>query len=81
MGGSGSKSRTQRALSVVTMHIKARSEVYPRTTDILRCPVPDDKVPWSTPFPDYRPVEYTAPSVANKPVWADPDYRNSQQNE
>lgn len=35
--------------------------------------MPDDKVGWSQNWPQYNPVSYTDPSVAKKPVWADPD--------
>jgi len=35
--------------------------------------VPAEKVPFSAAFPDYKPVVYTAPSVASGPVWADKD--------
>lgn len=33
--------------------------------------MPDDKVSWKVSFPEYAPVEFTAPSVACQPVWAD----------
>ncbi|KRY61559.1 ADP-ribose pyrophosphatase, mitochondrial [Trichinella britovi] len=39
---------------------------------IQRFPVPDDHVKWSVFFDDYRPVEYTAATVAHAP-WADPE--------
>jgi ADP-ribose pyrophosphatase len=51
-------------------HIKARSEVYPRS-GIKRFPVPDSKVSWEVPFPEYSPVYYTSKSVLDKPPWAD----------
>ncbi|BFZ18401.1 hypothetical protein BsWGS_21439 [Bradybaena similaris] len=51
-------------------HIKARSETYPRS-DVKRFPVPDDKVPWSVPFPEYKPVYYTSKTVLDQPAWAD----------
>ncbi|KAK3553176.1 hypothetical protein QTP86_031762 [Hemibagrus guttatus] len=54
------------------MHIKARCTVYPGS-DKQRFPVPDDKVNWVTVWPDYSPVNYTAPTVLQKPAWADPD--------
>ncbi|KAM9457381.1 ADP-ribose pyrophosphatase, mitochondrial [Clarias gariepinus] len=63
-------------LSSVSMssatHIKARCKLYPGS-NTQRFPVPDDKVSWETPWPEYSPVNYTAPSVLNKPAWADPD--------
>ncbi len=51
------------------------SEAYPRSEDVKRFHVPDDLVKWETPFPDYKPIEYTAANVLKKPVWADPDLR------
>lgn len=63
-------------LSSVSMssatHIKARCKLYPGS-NTQRFPVPDDKVSWETPWPEYSPVNYTAPPVLNKPAWADPD--------
>lgn len=53
-------------------HIKARCPLYPGS-EIRRFPVPDDKLKWETPWADYKPVSYTAPSVLKKPPWADPD--------
>lgn len=54
------------------MHIKARSSIYPGS-QTSRFPVPDDKVDWETDWPQYSPVNYTAPVVLKKPVWADPE--------
>lgn len=42
-------------------------------SNIKRTFVPDDKVPWSVDWPEYKPVEYTSLKVKEKPVWADPD--------
>ena len=42
---------------------------------IKRFPVPEDKVSWQVDWPEYSPVDYTAPIVLSMPVWADPDYR------
>lgn len=53
-------------------HVKARCKHYPGSK-VKRFPVPDDKVDWSKGWQQYHPVSYTAPSVLNKPVWADPD--------
>ncbi|XP_041868409.1 ADP-ribose pyrophosphatase, mitochondrial [Melanotaenia boesemani] len=58
--------------SVAVPHVKSRCPQYPGST-IKRFPVPDDKVDWSQDWPQYHPVSYTAPSVLNKPAWADPD--------
>jgi len=53
-------------------HIKARCPVYPGS-DTRRFSVPDDKVDWEIDWPQYNPVNYTAPAVLKKPVWADPE--------
>ena len=55
------------------MHIKARQLEY--QGGVQRFPVPDDKVSWSVDWPEYQPVDYTAPVVLKGPVWADPDFR------
>ena len=44
---------------------------------IKRFPVPEDKISWQVAWPEYDPVDYTAPVVADMPVWADPDFRYS----
>uniref|UniRef100_A0A0B6YT90 Nudix hydrolase domain-containing protein n=2 Tax=Arion vulgaris TaxID=1028688 RepID=A0A0B6YT90_9EUPU len=51
-------------------HIKARSEIYPRST-VKRFPVPDEKVRWEVAFQEYKPVYYTSKSVLDEPPWAD----------
>lgn len=56
-------------------HIKARCQTYPRYPDIVRHAVPDEKLTWDVMYPDYAPVDFTAPSVAKRPIWADPDYK------
>ena len=43
---------------------------------VRRFAVPEDKSPWSAEWPDYQPVDYTAPVVEKGPVWADPDIRS-----
>jgi hypothetical protein len=55
------------------LHVKARKIEY--QGGIKRFPVPDDKVDWRAPFPEYNPVDYTAPSVLAQPYWADFDIR------
>ncbi|KAJ1125296.1 hypothetical protein NDU88_003728 [Pleurodeles waltl] len=57
-------------------HTKARTSPYPQSS-VRRGLVPDDKVSWSVPWPEYQPVDYTAPSVLAGPVWADPDISTS----
>ncbi|XP_070838001.1 ADP-ribose pyrophosphatase, mitochondrial [Chaetodon trifascialis] len=54
------------------LHVKSRCSLYPGS-EIMRFPVPDDKVEWSQNWPQYNPVSHTDPSVLKKPVWADPD--------
>ena len=60
--------------SIPTSHYKARTEEY--QGGIKRFPVPDDKVDWSIEWPEYSPVDYTAPHILKGPVWADPDIRS-----
>ena len=38
-------------------------------------PVPDDKVSWSIDWPEYKPVDYTAPRVQIHSSRTDVDYR------
>ena len=59
--------------SVSKLHMKCRNGLYPLTS-IQRFTVPDDRVSWDVAFPEYSPVRYTADVVANRPVWADPDF-------
>lgn len=53
-------------------HVKSRCPQYPGS-NVQRHPVPDDKVAWTVDWPQYTPVSYTAPTVAKKPTWADPE--------
>ncbi|GFS20542.1 ADP-ribose pyrophosphatase, mitochondrial [Elysia marginata] len=64
---------------VMKQHNKARCPVYPRSEN-KRFAVPDDKVPWSVPYPEYAPVDFTSDSVLKMPVWADVDFRVAQTN-
>ncbi|XP_044159895.1 ADP-ribose pyrophosphatase, mitochondrial isoform X1 [Bufo gargarizans] len=52
-------------------HVKALTSPYPGSK-VERWPVPEEKVSWSVNWPEYQPVEYTAPSVLAQPPWADP---------
>ena len=56
------------------MHTKARSKLYPNT-EVERFPVPDEKVSWDEPFPEYKPVRFTSQHILDGPVYADPDIR------
>lgn len=57
---------------IMGVHVKARCQIYPRTKDLKRFPVPDDKVPWESEFPDYAPEDFTSESILKGPEWADP---------
>ncbi|KAM5152280.1 ADP-ribose pyrophosphatase, mitochondrial isoform 2-T2 [Mantella aurantiaca] len=57
----------------MTGHVKALTSPYPGS-QMDRWPVPPGKVIWSADWPEYRPVEYTAPAVLARPVWADPPH-------
>lgn len=61
-----------RPVAPAFIHDKARATPYPVST-VKRFQVPDDKVLWEVDFPDYSPVNYTAPVVLKKPSWADDD--------
>ncbi|XP_011433265.3 transient receptor potential cation channel subfamily M member-like 2 isoform X3 [Magallana gigas] len=52
------------------LNYKARLPCYPQSL-INRFPVPDHKVSWEIPFPEYDPVIYEAPEVKEHPYWAD----------
>ncbi|KAJ1520177.1 hypothetical protein ONE63_004391 [Megalurothrips usitatus] len=59
---------------MLQLHHKCRSPVaapYSRAPSVLRLAVADGAVPWSAPWPDYAPRDYTDPCVDGKP-WADP---------
>ncbi|XP_063791367.1 ADP-ribose pyrophosphatase, mitochondrial isoform X2 [Pseudophryne corroboree] len=57
-------------------HIKALTSPYPGSR-VERWPVPPEKVSWSVDWPEYQPVQYTAPSVLGLPPWADPSQSNN----
>ncbi|XP_069840626.1 ADP-ribose pyrophosphatase, mitochondrial isoform X4 [Dendropsophus ebraccatus] len=63
--------RTRSRPSATMTHIKALTSPYPGS-QVERWPVPQEKVSWSVDWPEYQPVEYTAPSVLARPPWADP---------
>ncbi|XP_077130113.1 ADP-ribose pyrophosphatase, mitochondrial isoform X2 [Ranitomeya variabilis] len=56
-------------------HVKALTSPY-QGSKVQRRPVPQEKVSWSVEWPEYQPVEYTAPSVLAQPPWADPPQSN-----
>lgn len=51
------------------LHVAARLQQY--RGGVSRFVVDDAHVPWSVAYPEYQPVEYTAPSVLKQPEWAD----------
>lgn len=57
--------------SAMAPHIKALTSPYPGSK-VERSPIPEEKVSWSVDWAEYQPMEYTAPSVLARPVWADP---------
>ncbi|KAI0241034.1 ADP-ribose pyrophosphatase, mitochondrial [Lamellibrachia satsuma] len=62
-------------MSIPQTHHKCRNQLYPRGKNITRFEVPDDKVLWTVPFPEYKPREFVSEAVLGKPVWADPDFK------
>lgn len=60
-------------MAVAPGNLKCRNQEY--QGKVARAPVPDGKVSWAVSWPDYKPVDYTAPHVLKGPVWADPDFR------
>ena len=60
-----SNSKTQR------IHYRARTSPYPMYQDVLRTPVSDIHVPWSSDWPQYRPTIFTAEEIYINPG-ADP---------
>ncbi|KAL4223989.1 ADP catabolic process [Mactra antiquata] len=65
-------SRNIYSTAIMSVHVKARCKIYPRTKDVERFKVPDDKVPWDVDFPEYSPIDFTSETVKKQPVWADP---------
>lgn len=53
------------------LHQKCTQGLYP-SSNIKRFTVPEEKIPWTVEYPEYKPVAYTAAALQGKP-WADPD--------
>ena len=53
-------------------HTKCRGDY---AGGVTRYSVPDDKVSWSINWPDYKPIEYTAPVVETGSARTDMDIR------
>ncbi|CAL7948347.1 unnamed protein product [Xylocopa violacea] len=60
-----------RTVFVRMIHHKCRQGFY-AYNNVKRFEVPENKVPWSVEYPEYKPVEYTAVVLKGKP-WADPE--------
>lgn len=52
------------------LHVKSRSEENAAYAG-KRSKVPDSRVPWEVPWPDYEPPDWTADVVLRQPPWAD----------
>ncbi|KAM9305986.1 ADP-ribose pyrophosphatase, mitochondrial [Gastrophryne carolinensis] len=66
-------SRSRSRAPAMAGHVKALTSPYPGSK-VERWPVPPEKVSWALDWPEYRPVEYTAPPVLTRPAWADPPH-------
>ncbi|KAK3101394.1 hypothetical protein FSP39_003210, partial [Pinctada imbricata] len=62
--------RTTMVSKRMDIHYKSRIIHYPGS-QVQRFPVPDDKVYWDIPYPEYSPTTYEAPEVKALPPWAD----------
>lgn len=58
-----------RMIIIRMIHYKCRQGFYP-SSNVKRFEVPENKVAWNIEYPEYKPIEYTAPSLKGKP-WAD----------
>ena len=61
-------------LPKISTHLKALGPDY-TGTNLKKISFDKKFISWSVDYPDYKPVDYTAPSVEKGPVWADPDIR------
>jgi len=59
-------------LAAIKLHTKCRGKY---AGGMERFPVPDDKVSWLVDWPEYKPVDYTAPIVQKDSPRTDVDYR------
>ncbi|KAK6636683.1 hypothetical protein RUM43_010345 [Polyplax serrata] len=62
---------TGKIIEKLPLHYKCRNSVYPKSNNIERFPVPDDKVSWLVSWAQYLPVVYNSLGIKDKP-WADP---------
>lgn len=58
-----------------TSHVNCLSKTFCRDENQARFNVPQNKIQWSIPFPEYDPDDYTMPHILKGPVWADPNIR------
>ncbi|EEB19982.1 conserved hypothetical protein [Pediculus humanus corporis] len=61
----------KKVIEKLPVHVKCKNSIYPKSKNIVRFPVPDDKVLWNIEWPQYSPVVYTSSNLTNQP-WADP---------
>lgn len=54
------------------LHVKALTPYSSSEGVVQRTPVPQDKISWTVPWPEYNPVKFTDKHVHGK-EWADPD--------
>ncbi|UJR33818.1 hypothetical protein I4U23_021242 [Adineta vaga] len=68
-----SSSTQTMAMAMATVHTRARKSPYIGNKDIhvRTCFSSAIRLPWNVKWPDYKPTEYTAPSVLKNPSWAD----------
>ena len=59
----------------MSTHFKCRHPNSYPGEKVERFQVPENKVPWTVEFPEYKPIEFTSQKVLDKPIWADPDIR------
>jgi len=59
-------------MAIAQTHTKCRGDY---AGGVTRYPVPDDKVSWSVDWPEYKPVDYTAPVVEKGSARTDTDFR------
>lgn len=62
----------------MSLHVKCRNAIYSGSA-VARFPVPDEKVPWSVAWHDYKPPQFTSPLSIGKP-WSDNETRLSSFN-
>jgi hypothetical protein len=76
--------RVSKAKKYVQLHVKCRNNdanakiFYQSNMDkekgsvVERCYIPDEYVPWSENWSDYKPIEFTDQKILAQPAYADP---------